>query len=62
MNNNKVLSEVQRFYMPYMTQETLDKLKASGTVTRFNENDSYSMYEYQGPLTLELNDRHYYAK
>ena len=48
--------------MPYMTGETLDKLKASGTVTRFNETDSYSMYEYDGPLTLKLFDRHYSIK
>lgn len=53
------MKTIQRFYMPYMTRETLEKLRATGNVTRFNENDSYSMYEYDGPLTLELNDRHY---
>ena len=52
---------VQKFYMPYMTKETLDKLKETGKVTRFNENDSYSMYEYEGSLTLSLFDRHYTA-
>ena len=56
------MKTVQKFYTPYMTGETLDKLKATGNIRRFNENDSYYMYEYDGPLTLELFDRHYSAR
>ena len=49
-------TKIQKFYMPYMTRETLDRLRATGTVT---DTEHYSMYEYSGPLTLTLFDRHY---
>ena len=53
------MKTIQKFYMPYITRETLDKLKASGTVT---ETGHYSMYEYDGNLELVLQDRHYSVK
>lgn len=46
----------QRFYMPYMTLNTLDQLKETGNVT---DTEHYSMFDYEGPLQLEIFDRHY---
>ena len=48
--------KLQKFYMPYMTMETLEQLKKTGTIKKTGY---YSMFEYTGNLELVLFDRGY---